>query len=156
MPTTDDRRADAMPPRWLLACAAGPGVLLAVVTVVMLALAPAGHHPAWPGGELTLAEAAALRDRGEVARQLMAGADPNARYEMRAGVLDDRRATPLAAAVAADRGEIVSLLLARGARPDEEEWTRLSCLARRAGSRDVELTLSRWHGGARAACDATR
>ena len=98
---------------------------------------------------MSLAEAAALRDAGDVARQLAAGADPNAVFPVRGGVLDalPMRVTPLEAAVEARRAEIVSLLLARGAKPADIEWIRLSCLARERGAPDVELELQQRSGG---------
>jgi len=135
------------------ACAAAPGLVVAAITVGMLILGAAGRHPAWPHHPLSLAEAAALRDAGEVAHQLAGGADPNREFLVRAGVLDDRprMMTPLTAAVEAKRAEIVSLLAARGVAPQPDEWIRLACLARERGDRDVDRELQRASGG-RARC----
>ena len=91
----------------------------------------------WRGGPLTLAEAAALRDQAEVARLIEAGADPNAEYPLRPDVLSVNRATPLEAAVAARRPEIVSLLRLEGATLDGPGWHRLHCLAVEIGEVDV-------------------
>ena len=97
-----------------------------------------GYTPAfWEGGTLTLAEAVALRDRAEVARQIEAGADPNAEYALRPGVLATTRATPLEAAVLARRPEIVQLLKHEGAVVDERSWHHLHCVAAEIGQRDV-------------------
>ena len=97
-----------------------------------------GSTPAfWQGGPLTLAEAAALRDQAEVARLIEAGADPNAEYPLRPNVLSISRATPLEAAVAARRPEIVTLLRLEGATVDEPGWHRLHCLAVEIGEGDV-------------------
>jgi hypothetical protein len=64
--------------RRLLLVAMMPAALLALARVVFLVLAAFGVHPFWLNEPLNLAEAAALRDRGEVARLLAEGQDPNA------------------------------------------------------------------------------
>ena len=96
-----------------------PAALLAVARVVVLVLAGWGVHPFWLSEPLNLAEAAALRDRGEVARLLAEGSDPNATYRVRRGFVRDYavQMTPMAAAIAARREEIVQILLDAGARP---------------------------------------
>jgi hypothetical protein len=96
-----------------------PAALLALTRVIFLALALWGVHPFWLWEPLNLAEAAALRDRGEVARLLAEGQDPNATYRVRRGLVRDypMQMTPMAAAVAARRDEIVQILLDGGARP---------------------------------------
>ena len=66
--------------RKLLLVAMIPAGLLALTRVVFLVLALWDVHPFWLWEPLNLAEAAALRDRGEVARLLAAGEDPNATY----------------------------------------------------------------------------
>lgn len=97
-----------------------PAALLALTRVVFLVLAMWGVHPFWLPQPLNLAEAAALRDSGEVARLLSEGSDPNATYSVRRGVVRDYRMemTPMAAAMAARRDEIVQLLIAGGATPN--------------------------------------
>jgi hypothetical protein len=103
---------------WLGRLALVPPVLFILSTLVYLALV-AGHvDPVWHHEALNLSEAAALRDAGEVARLIDAGADPNATYEVRAGFLftTARTLTPLEAARLAERPEIVGLLRADGAR----------------------------------------
>lgn len=105
--------------RKLLIVAMLPPALLALMRVVFLVLALWDVHPFWLWQPLNLAEAAALRDRGEVARLLAEGEDPNATYRVRRGVVRDypMQMTPMAAALAARRDEIVQLLLDGGARP---------------------------------------
>lgn len=103
----------------MLLIAAAPAALLALTRVVFLVLAVWDVHPFWRWEPLNLAEAAALRDRGEVARLLAEGEDPNATYRVRRGVVRSyaMQMTPMAAALAARRDEIVQLLLDGGAKP---------------------------------------
>lgn len=114
-------------------CAALP----ALVAIVIAAAAPLS----WKGGPLTLSEAAALRDAGEVVRQIASGADPNAAYPLRPGVLAASTLTPLEAAVGARRPEIVQLLVLHGAKVDAAEWRRLNCFAIGLGATDVVKAL---------------
>jgi hypothetical protein len=107
-----------MPRRTLLIAAAGPPIVLSVLRLVMLLAGFAGAHPFWRWEPLTLSEAAALHDGGEVARLIAEGHDPNGEYPVRAGYLMSEPVvlTPIAAAMAARRGEIVDLLMDAGAR----------------------------------------
>ena len=109
--------------RKMLLVAMIPPALLALTRVVFLVLAIWDVHPFWLREPLNLAEAAALRDRGEVARLLAEGQDPNASYRMRRSLLRDYPAqmTPMAAAVAAKRDEIVEILLDGGAKPQSPD-----------------------------------
>jgi len=103
----------------MLLVAMAPPALLALARVVFLVLAIWDVHPFWLWEPLNLAEAAALRDRGEVARLLAAGEDPNATYRVRRGIARNypMQMTPMAAALSARRDEIVQLLLDSGAKP---------------------------------------
>ena len=87
-----------------------PVIALAATGAVTVALAIQGSNPVWHTEPLNLSEAAALRDRGEVARLLEAGADPYATRPVRAGFLyqDSTHLTAVDAAVNADRPEICS------------------------------------------------
>jgi hypothetical protein len=108
-----------------------PVVLLAVAFVVTLALSMSGDNPIWRIEPLNLSEAAALRDRGEVARLLAAGADARAPMSVRGGFLyqDQTTLTPAEAAVLADRPEILQLLLDYGLVLDGEHWSGVWCVA---------------------------
>jgi hypothetical protein len=103
----------------LLLVAAAPAALLALMRLVFLVLALWNVHPFWRWEPLNLAEAAALRDSGEVARLLAEGENPNGTYRVRGGFLRDSpmEMTPMAAARAARRDEIVQLLRDGGAMP---------------------------------------
>ena len=110
------------------------------MTAVVLMVTLLGNHPLWPIEDLTLAEAALLRDDGEVVRLIGLGENPNGHYRIRS-TLTHRSSrhrssrqgswrhrsssvvTPLEAAVLASRPMMVRLLLAHGALPDTGTWT---------------------------------
>jgi hypothetical protein len=116
-----------------------PVVLLAAVFLVTLTLSARGDHPLWRTEALNLSEAAALRDLGEVARLLAAGADPRAPLPVRGGFLYQEPATltPADTAVLADRSEVLQLLVDYGLWLDPAQWTRAWCNARSKDVRDV-------------------
>ena len=102
-----------------------PGLLLILATAVMLVGLPFGLDPLWRVEPLTLAEAAALRDNGEVVRLIDAGEDPNKAGTVRAELLrnDPLVVTPLEAAVGSDRADMIEVLLDNGAVLDAMTWT---------------------------------
>jgi hypothetical protein len=108
-----------------------PIVALATAGALSLMLGAGGNNPVWRSEPLNLAEAAALRDIGEVARLLSQGADPRAERHVRAGFLYTypARLTPMDAAVRGDRPEIVQLLLDSGLALDADTWRRAWCTA---------------------------
>ena len=109
--------------RRMLLVATIPAAVLAVARAAFLILAVWDIHPFWLWEPLTLSEAAALRDRGEVARLLAEGQDPNATYPVRRGFVrrSSVRMTPLESARAARRDEVVQILVDAGADPDLPE-----------------------------------
>lgn len=98
---------------------------------MIVVLAAAGADLFWRADSVSLPEAAAMRDSGELARQIAFGADPNRRAPVRAGVLKSEALvlTPLEAAVGAHRPEVIDLLFELGAVPSAEERRGLRCLA---------------------------
>jgi hypothetical protein len=108
-----------MSKRALLLAVAGPPLVLTLARLVMLAAALVGGHPFWQFRPMNLSEAAAVRDGGEIVRLIAAGHDPNKAYPVRPGYLssDTVTVTPVEAAMAVRRGEIVSLLIDEGATP---------------------------------------
>ena len=115
----------------IAAALAVPGTLLILATAVMLFGLPFGIDPLWRVEPLTLAEAAALRDNGEVVRLIDAGEDPNKAGTVRAELLrnDAQVVTPLEAAVGIDRPDMIEVLLDNGAVLDAMTWTHLMCFA---------------------------
>jgi hypothetical protein len=141
----------------LAACAAAPPVAATVFCAAVLCAALLGNAPRfWEGGTLTLAEAAALRDQGEVARLIEAGADPDREYALRPDILATTRATPLEAAVDARRPEIVQLLMHEGATVDERGWRHLHCLAVDTGAADVVEAVDAYRPAAAAVASCTQ
>jgi hypothetical protein len=121
-----------------VAAAAAPAVL-AVATVLMLAAAVADRHPLWTPERFNMSEAAAARDVATVAAMLERGEDPALARPVRPPLLDsiNRAVTPLEAGVLARRGEVVALLVARGASVDAAGRARLVCEALDNGDREI-------------------
>jgi hypothetical protein len=144
-------------PALLIACALPSVVAVAVSAVIVGAAVIGGSPPFWRGGTLTLSEAAALRDQGEVTRLTLSGTDPNAVYPLRPGVIAAGALTPLEAAVGARRAEMVELLMLRGARVDASGWRRLHCFALSTGAADVVEMLERYTpANGTASCEGIR
>ena len=144
----------------LLAAALGvPGALLIAVTAAMFVVLPFGVDPMWYVEPVTLPEAAALRDNGEVMRLIGLGADPNKAGTVRPNFAHNEAQvlTPLEAAVGIQRADMVELLLESGARLDAATWTRLICFADVVKAGDVRALLEeRRPQDASAMCDGVR
>ena len=137
------------------ALAVAPSALLAVASLWWTASAPAGGG-LWPPVRQTLSEAAAAGDVGEVVWQVRTGADPNARFPVRAGLLADDAvtATPLEAAVWAHDTEMLSLLIAQGAIVDRPTATTLRCInLERGGDARIDALLPAGDAVSAPACD---
>ena len=124
-----------------------PLVATFVLAIVVVLGWVVGFHPFWPTPELTLSEAAAIRDAGELYRLLeYEKQDPNRPWRIRAGMLsgDEVQMLPLEAAVAIGRSEIVRILLEHGATVgDSTRRSNLICHAIAVGeSSVVELLLA--------------
>lgn len=142
------------------AAAAVPGLAYVALTVALLATSHLASTPLWPIHDLTLSEAAALRDGAAVVRLVQFGKDPNTAWRVRAGILGpaDRDLLPMEAAIGAKRLEIVELLLASGATIEPELRHRLTCLARIRDAGDITEYLQRKApaGWSPSACDGVR
>ena len=131
--------------RLLAICAAAPALVAVAVSASIIVTAAAGAPPPfWRGGSLTVSEAAALRDQGELVRLIESGSDPNHVYPLRSGVLAIRSSTPLEAAVGARRAEMVDLLMLHGAAMDADTRRRLHCFAVETGAEDVVQMIDRY------------
>jgi hypothetical protein len=120
------------------------GVLLTLGTAALLVGVPFGVDPVWAVEPVTLPEAAALHDNGEVVRLIMRGADPNQPGTVRANFARNQPAvlTPLEAAVAIRRADMVQVLLDNGASLDAGSWTRLVCFASVVDAGEVRSLLN--------------
>src|SRR5690606_36396339 len=105
---TPSRDAVRMTPLAVLAL--GPLAVLPLVSLFVVGSWALGREPFASTPALTLSEAAATRDGGEVLRLIeQEGADPNRTYRVRAGILrgEAESLLSLEAAVASRRAEIV-------------------------------------------------
>ncbi len=126
-------------------CLALPGIVVALVFGVSGAASLVTGTPlVWPPPDLTLSEAVALRDRGEIVRQMMAGADPNRRYPtygvFREG--EEVALTPLEAAVITREPAMVSLVLGYGGVLTDQNTVTLQCLADDVGAPPIRSQLA--------------
>jgi len=130
-------------------CALGlvalPGTAAAVLALTALVPGLAGLHPLWRAEPLNMSEAAASRDAATVLEQIRAGEDPDARRLVRRGALFSRdlMLTPLEAAVAAGRAEVVEVWLSARPSLDARVWIEARCVARFGGPDDVRETVDR-------------
>jgi hypothetical protein len=125
-----------------------PPVLGAVAWLVTLAVTGAtGTHPVWELQPRNMAEAAAFRDSGALARLAEAGEDPNRPSEVRAIAILSAPATlfPIEAAAASREVGMVQLMLELGASPDADAWQRAWCISDAQSVREL-LALHRPEG----------
>jgi len=112
---------------WLIAA---PPVALALACVVLTGLGAAGANPFWTPSELTMSEAAAMRDPATVLVQIEQGQDPYKPYPVRAGLIDSQtlELTPVEAAVREDRLEVAAVILGHGGASTERicHWLKLA------------------------------
>lgn len=131
-------------PSWRQWLAAAPPLVAFAGSITVAVGWVAGAQPFWGLQELTLSEAVATRDAGEVTRLVeRERIDPNRSWPVRPGLLDGvTAATPLEAAVLARRAEMAGLLLRLGAVvPDGRSRTALICLGVGASAGDVVALL---------------
>lgn len=123
-----------------------PGGALAMVSLALLMSTAMHRGPLWSDRAINVSEAAATRDRATMMRLIDEGSDPAKAYPVAAGILSDQplQLTPLEAAIAARRPEVVDLLLWRMQRRDASVLARASCLARRGGDSEVVRAVERY------------
>ena len=125
------------------AAIAVPGTIVATISLVMVIMAATAGHPMWRTEPMNMSEAAAMRDAATVLRLVRGGENPRQRRHVRAGFLFARsvRLTPIEAAIAAGRSEIVDVLIGAGEAATWPEWVHARCLAARAGDAETERLL---------------
>ena len=121
-------------------------IWIAAATLVLVGTL-CGYRALAAPSDLTMAEAAVLRDGAELLRQMRHGADPNAAAPIRRGILSDRDyiLTPLEAAIAARHAEVVQLLVENGTTLDLQDLPRLLCLARIGNATEIVAFLESHH-----------
>ena len=127
-------------PRWAIATA--PIAWLVVSTALVIA-GRVGYTPFMSPADLTLPEAAAVRDHLEILRQIESGVDPNRAERVRPGLVraDEYVMTPLEAAVGGGMLDTVQFLEHHGARVDATTLPGLLCFAKLQGAADIEAYL---------------
>jgi hypothetical protein len=120
-----------------------PSLAWLVITGTIVAASLAGHSLFQGPGDLTLAEAAVLRDHAELLRLIQSGADPDAQAAVRPGLArrDVRLLTPLEAAIGEHHPETVEFLIAHGAHVNAANVSRLLCFARQEHQEDAIQSL---------------
>ena len=115
--------------RWTVACA--PCAVVIVFGVSGVAALVSGRPLVWPAHTVTLSEAMANRDQGEVVRQVAAGVSLDARYSVYDVIKPGRHtpSTPLEAAIATREQYMFDLALAYGAYLGPDNARVLFCLA---------------------------
>jgi hypothetical protein len=119
---------------------AAPPLLLAAITAVLLVLGLFDRNPFWPRHTITIAEAAALRDRATVAQLAESGTDLSVPYRVRPGLLDNDAElwlTAPEAAILANRAEILAVLFNAGLTADDTTVRGWTCLARTKGRNEA-------------------
>lgn len=125
--------------------AAAPAILLALASLAWTAGGLAGGG-LWPARDETLSEAAATRNKAEAARLIAMGEDPNRPARVRKGLLpgdESRVVTPIEAAVAVRRPDMVQMLLDYGASLDAGQIRDLRCFSERLEDSDLRVFLER-------------
>lgn len=123
---------------------AGAPIAWLLVSTVLVIAAWRGYTPFMIPADLTLPEAAAVRDHLEILRQIESGADPNREERVRSGIVrpGEYVMTPLEAAVASGTLDTVEFLQHHGARVDETTLPGLVCFAKQQGAADIAQYLS--------------
>jgi hypothetical protein len=140
-------------PRGVPLLVAAPSIVLAMACVVLTGLGLLERNPFWAADDLTMSEAAALRDPATVLFQLEQGRDPWQRYSVRSGLLgsDALVVTPMEAAIREDRVEVAAVLL-RGGAPSSGQLCGWIALASVEGAEEVTQYLHRKYPAESAAC----
>jgi len=122
---------------------AAPPIAWLLVAATLVMAAAFGYTPLMTPAELTLPEAAGVRDHLEILRQIESGVDPNRAERVRSGLVrpGEYVMTPLEAAVASGVLDTVQFLQHHGARVDATTLPGLLCFAKQQGATDIEAYL---------------
>jgi hypothetical protein len=123
----------------LWAVALAPCVVALVFALSGITALVTGRPLVWAARPVTLSEAMANRDQGEVVRQAADGVSLDARYDVYDVIKRGRHtpATPLEAAIATREQYMFELALAYGARLDTGNARVLFCLAEAERATDI-------------------
>lgn len=129
---------------------------IAAATFILIA-ALFGYRALAAPADLTMSEAAVLRDEAELLRQIRHGASPDIDYTIRRGMLNEQDyiLTPLEAAIAARHAEVVQVLVDNGTTLTGANLPRLICLARLNDTSDIAAFLQAHLPPGAAAVDCT-
>jgi len=129
-------------------------LVLAIAATYILAGAAIGGDPFWYEPQLTMSEAAALKDRATMQRLIWNGVDPNAPANVRADILKshDIVVTPIEASVGTRTPIAMEFLLAHGARMDQHEQAVVACLAAEDDAREILEYLQKHFPGEKPDC----
>jgi hypothetical protein len=135
--------------RWLniatALCLAVPpaAVLIAFAASGVMSLTR-GQPLFWPAQTVTLTEAIGMHDAAEIVRQIVLGANPNARYDTWDILKRDRHVsvTPLEAAVATRERYLFDLIVAHGALLTPDIARTLHCFAAQERATDIAASLA--------------
>ena len=123
--------------------AVAPAMVLALASLTWTAGGLAGGG-LWPPRDETLSEAAATRNKAEAARLIAMGADPNQPARVREGLIGESRViTPIEAAIAVRRPDMVQMLLDYGVSLDAERLRLLRCSSETLDDADLRAFLER-------------
>ena len=122
---------------------AAPAIAWLLVSAALVIAAAFGYTPFMTPADLTLPEAAGVRDHLEILRQIESGVDPNRAERVRSGLVrpGEYVMTPLEAAVASGMLDTVQFLQHHGARVDATTLPGLLCFAKLQGAADIEAYL---------------
>jgi len=127
---------------WLVAA---PPLALSLACLALTGLGMAGANPFWTPSDLTMSEAAALRDPATVLVLMEQGQDPYAAYPVRAGLIDRAglHLTPVEAAVREDRLEVAAVILGHPAWRSAERVCHWLQLAGAEGAGEISRYIRR-------------
>ena len=116
-----------------------PALIWIAAATLVLAGTLFGYRALAAPADVTMAEAAVLRDEAELLRQMRHGANPNVKAPVRRGMLSDQDyiLPPLEAAIAARHPQVVQVLVENGTTLDANNFPRLLCLARLGDATEI-------------------